>query len=97
MPSGIHRARAVLVTAWEVRLLPSSDHDLVGKLGHVHIEMMIRSHVRMEPSKILGVEVQSWEGFLGAVGKEQRHGRGVRLSRTGGIQTWVKERERHAL
>ena len=97
MPRGIHRACAVLVTAWEVKLLLSRDHNLVGKLGHVHVEMMIRSHVRMEPSKILGVDVQSWEGFLGAGGKEQRHGRGVRLSRTGRIQTWVKEREGHAL
>lgn len=43
-------------------------HDLVGKLGHVHLETMIRSHVKTEPSKILGVDVQSWEGFLAGWG-----------------------------
>lgn len=30
--------------------------------------MMIRSHVKTEPSKILGIDVQSWEGFLAGWG-----------------------------
>lgn len=30
------------------------------------MEMMVRSHVRMEPSKLLGIGVQILEGFLEA-------------------------------
>lgn len=63
MSSGIHIhskcAVFVPVDAAKIlcrQLLPLSDPNLVGKLGHVHVAMMIRSHVRMEPSKILGVD-----------------------------------------
>lgn len=60
MPRGIHSKCAGLVPVEAAKmlcrqLLPSRDPNLVGKLGHVHVAMMIRSHVRMEPSKILGV------------------------------------------
>lgn len=35
------------------RVSSSSDHSLVGKWGHVHMEMMVRSHVRMESNSFL--------------------------------------------
>lgn len=57
-----------------LKLPPSSDNDLVGKLGQVHTEVMDRSLIRMEPSASLGIAVQSWRGFPRSRGKEQRHG-----------------------
>lgn len=52
----------------EDKIAALGGHDLVRKLGHLHLETMIRSHVKTEPSKILGVDVQSWEGFLAGWG-----------------------------
>lgn len=53
---------------WGDKIAALGGHDLLGKLGHLHFETMIRSHLKAEPSKILGVDVQTWEVFLAGWG-----------------------------
>lgn len=74
MPGDLHRGCAVLVSVRERKLHACGCRPqpiLVGKVGHAHVETMIRSRGGMGPSKMLRTGVQSWKGFLGARRAEQ--------------------------